>query len=601
MKENAKRFIFVLGWIIFFVLLGSLYVYPYFSQKKECNVHYMEEWKIAVDQKKEKDIVLPENIFEENTKNTEIYTMLTEDFQKEQTLCFWTYHQDVKVYVDNECIYTTESHDRFGKANISKWNIMHLPKYSEGKSLKISMSSPYDMSDFFLTEVIYGTKVDVFQWIYKNYVINQILDFVLIIASFSFILCIGIYEKNKYRWSQLFFGFFILFLGIWIRNSHKGLMVMRINSYEHVLIGYLAFFLAPIILTLYVRMGALGADKFVKISESLLLVECVNLFVIFIQQGLGIRDIQENILFGWIAMFVSVIWEIIVLLFWYAKKYERLSILMIINGFIVLGVLIITLIWENVYIADIRFDILIRFVIIIIAILEFVVCVLHSNRKRKIQIQMEEENRNLQLQVLTGQIRPHFILNTLGAIRSLIRQDPNRASDLLYDFSKYIRKNMEQKDYMKRISFFEELDYISTYLKLETIRFGERLTVKYDIKEDEFWVLPLTIQPFVENAVKHGIMKKTESGTIWISTYRDKNNIVIEVKDDGIGFDVRDFREKLKDRKSIGMRSAIMRLEELMMAKCEIQSSMKKGTSGTVIRITIPEKGAVMHENNHSR
>ena len=82
-----------------------------------------------------------------------------------------------------------------------------------------------------------------------------------------------------------------------------------------------------------------------------------------------------------------------------------------------------------------------------------------ENQKEK----TEEENKKLQFQLLSSQIRPHFILNTLGAIRSMVTEDAEKASDLLYDFSMYLRKNIEEKDYMKPIPFGEELDYIETY------------------------------------------------------------------------------------------------------------------------------------------
>ena len=229
--------------------------------------------------------------------------------------------------------------------------------------------------------------------------------------------------------------------------------------------------------------------------------------------------------------------------------------------------------------------------IISILILEFVCICLCIQAKKGRQKDLMEENKNLQLQVLIGQIRPHFILNTLGAIRTLIKRDPDRASDLLYDFSKYVRRNMEQKDYSKPIPFLEELDYIETYLKLETLRFEEKLNVEYDIQERYFRILPLTIQPFVENAVKHGLLEKKGGGTVVISTRREKDGIVIEIRDDGVGFDTKEFWSQLEQRKSVGMKSAILRLQNEMNAVCEVKSNMKTEESGTFIKIKLPEKG----------
>lgn len=236
-------------------------------------------------------------------------------------------------------------------------------------------------------------------------------------------------------------------------------------------------------------------------------------------------------------------------------------------------------------------DLFVQICLMIIILMGLILMGFYIKNKKIERERLEQENKNLQLMLLTGQIRPHFILNTLGAIRTLIPQDPQRASDLLYDFSKYIRKNMEQKEYSKPIPFLEEIDYIETYLSLETVRFGEKLHVEYDILEDGFWILPLTIQPFVENAVKHGLLPKKNGGTVWISTKKADTYIEVEIRDDGVGFDTKEFWAGLKQRKTVGMKSALMRLENEMHATCDIQSSMTPGESGTRVKIRIPEKG----------
>ena len=199
----------------------------------------------------------------------------------------------------------------------------------------------------------------------------------------------------------------------------------------------------------------------------------------------------------------------------------------------------------------------------------------------------EEENKKLQLQLLSTQIRPHFILNTLGAIRSMIMEDAKRASDLLYDFSMYLRKNIEEKDYTKPVPFGEELDYIETYLRLEQTRFGNRLNVEYHIEERSFWVLPLSIQPFVENAVKHGLFPKRGGGTLCISVTEDQQQIVIEIKDNGVGFDAENLQRIIDEKRSVGLRSAIYRIETEMKGQCRIISK-ESGIEGTIVRVTLP-------------
>ena len=86
------------------------------------------------------------------------------------------------------------------------------------------------------------------------------------------------------------------------------------------------------------------------------------------------------------------------------------------------------------------------------------------------------------------------------------------------------------------INFASEIGHIQSYISIEKVRFGDRVNVKYDIKVNDFIVPPLSIQPLVENAIKHGICKKAEGGTVWIRSYPTEHYNVVEVQDDGVGF-----------------------------------------------------------------
>ncbi len=214
----------------------------------------------------------------------------------------------------------------------------------------------------------------------------------------------------------------------------------------------------------------------------------------------------------------------------------------------------------------------------------------YKKRLIKWQKEMEQKNQNLRLQLFTSQIRPHFILNTLGAIRSMVREDSERAYDLLYDFSKYIRSNIEEKDYSKPIPFLEEMDYVDTYLKLEQLRFGDKIKVEKDFETSEFWVLPLTIQPFVENAVKHGLMESKKGGTIWIRSRKAGDRVCVEIEDNGVGFDVDKMYKDKDSGKAVGMKSAMYRIQYNLDGICQVTSSQKPGESGTTVHIELPVK-----------
>jgi len=217
----------------------------------------------------------------------------------------------------------------------------------------------------------------------------------------------------------------------------------------------------------------------------------------------------------------------------------------------------------------------------------------------RIRKDIEQQNQNLRLQLVTSQIRPHFILNTLGAIRSMVRIDSEQAYDLLYDFSQYIRNNIEEKDYSKVVPFLEEMNYIDTYFKLEKLRFGDKINLEKEFETTEFWVLPLTIQPFVENAVKHGLMEKKEGGTVWIRSRKYEDYILVEIEDNGVGFSIAELWKEDRKNKTVGIKSAMYRILHNMGGKCKVESSAEPGKAGTLVRIEVPVKRGGRIENNH--
>ena len=151
----------------------------------------------------------------------------------------------------------------------------------------------------------------------------------------------------------------------------------------------------------------------------------------------------------------------------------------------------------------------------------------------------EQEKRQTELQtaVMLSQIRPHFLYNALTAIRNLCKTDPAGAYLALGDFSGYLRTNMDTLGSGRMTSFEKELEHIKTYLALEQMRFGEELTVEYDIRYREFSLPSLTVQPIVENAVRHGATMNEDGGRITIRSRKTPEGAAITVTDNGPGFD----------------------------------------------------------------
>ena len=185
-------------------------------------------------------------------------------------------------------------------------------------------------------------------------------------------------------------------------------------------------------------------------------------------------------------------------------------------------------------------------------------------------------------QLMLSQIKPHFIFNTLTSIAQLCDDSPQLAKETTIAFAKYLRGNIHSLEEPKPIPFSEELAHIECYLQIEQIRFGDYLHIEYDIQATDFHVPCLTVQPLVENAVKHGVGEKEDGGTVLLKTEETDTDYIITVQDDGVGFDV----SAPKQEKSIGLRNIEMRLKQLCSASLQIKSEIGVGTTAV---ITIPK------------
>jgi sensor histidine kinase YesM len=199
--------------------------------------------------------------------------------------------------------------------------------------------------------------------------------------------------------------------------------------------------------------------------------------------------------------------------------------------------------------------------------------------------EMETELKDKNIAVMISQIQPHFLYNSLNSIAELCMVDPKRAEKATIDFARYLRGNMGALNEKKPIEFEDELIHLNHYIELEKLRYGDDLQFEYDIREKEFTLPALTVQPLVENAVNHGIRYHKMKGRVKISSYSDKHNYYVSIEDDGVGFDP----EKPMDdgRKHVGIANVRYRLELLCGGGLDIKSEKGKGS---IVTIRIPKE-----------
>lgn len=197
---------------------------------------------------------------------------------------------------------------------------------------------------------------------------------------------------------------------------------------------------------------------------------------------------------------------------------------------------------------------------------------------------------------LQSQIKPHFLYNALNTIRSFCYSDGVRAGNLLAELGNFLHKSFLLKDTSMFVSVESELELVQSYIELEKGRFGERLKVVYSIDNHTLScrILPLTIQPLVENAIQHGLMKKEEGGTVTLSINKEDraNELIISVSDDGIGMNPAVAQELLTRKPettdSVGLLNIHRRMSNFYGQGITIESLEGEGTKVTM---RIPAQG----------
>ena len=215
-------------------------------------------------------------------------------------------------------------------------------------------------------------------------------------------------------------------------------------------------------------------------------------------------------------------------------------------------------------------------------------CVLYDltqQQRKELELKkLEEELQLSRISNFTSQMQPHFLYNTLGSIQEVMLEDPEYASELLGDFAVHLRSCIRAMSADKPIPFSQELNNIKAYVNIEKMRFGEKLRIVYDIQTDGFDILPLSVQPLVENAIRHGIYGRGPAGgTVKVSTRETGDAWVIEVEDDGVGFDIETNMTDHAERKDhTGLKNITFRLKAVMGGKVDICSEKGKGTKAVI-------------------
>jgi hypothetical protein len=208
-----------------------------------------------------------------------------------------------------------------------------------------------------------------------------------------------------------------------------------------------------------------------------------------------------------------------------------------------------------------------------------------DRRNQQEIIRQQQEIAHERASVMVLQMRPHFIYNTLMSIYSLCSQDPQKARQVTMDFTNYLRKNFNAVASDHTIPFSAELEHTRAYLAVEQAQFEDMLFVDYDTPVTHFRLPPLTLQPLVENAVKHGMDPYSGPLHVSVRTRRGESGVEIIVEDDGTGF-------KPDGESGSAPHAALANIRQRLEMMCGGSLTIRpRDGGGTAVTLFIPDSG----------
>ena len=469
------------------------------------------------------------------------------------------------------------------------WEAYYLTSESEDL-IEILIHNPHNYGnenaiDEMLSKVTLWTPIEFEKDVLDSGATQRNVGLVIIIASVMFLgtalFSSLIHVKNsKTIW---ILGLVILFAGIYFTYSSFGIAfwsesIIFNTSILGISMMLYTFFLSALITASFKKMKKVGV-----VTCLMLGVINVIFFILPILTKLFFYDIWHY----WsiiqsvanLMLIACTINELI-----YAKGKNKLICIgafLPLVAFIVDAIATFTGLWEGGITSQYVFTLL--FIVAIIVLLRIIPNSINAIAKAK-ELEREKLILNTQLtesrvSTMMSQIRPHFIYNTLGSIEQLCELDPHKAGELVHNFAKYLRGNFGELDNPKPILMSKEMEHVHYYINIENVRFPD-MTFSFEMNSSDFYIPALTIQPIVENAIKHGLMKLSKGGTIKVVSYETEENYCVTVEDDGAGFDTTIL---LDERKHVGIRNIRGRLKAMVNGTLEIQSTIGIGTKVLII------------------
>ena len=507
---------------------------------------------------------------------------INEDLEKDTYLSFYTVHQYVEVYIGGQLVYDMKpSGDSFIKTIGSNWATIPLYREDAGKEICVNIIPVYESFRNREVEFLVGSKFSICaDRLYQDW--PQLLLSVMAIFVGIVFICIAVYKLlNKRSDGGLAaLGLFSVMMGIWRLTDTRFTpffapekpVLMFYSSAAMLMIG-----MVPLIKSMEVRFN--------KTSRRMLDGYCIAAAAVCIVQLLfqiiGGVDLRENfyiihlvIGFGIVVFVGNVIYDRVKHPQNQKGNVSPRSALILVVGVVA----DVAAFYVRGTSSGLLFSLLAMLIYIIFTGVNMMFHYIEQEKqlaeKNRILAENERQLTESRISTMISQIRPHFIYNTLGSIEQLCELQPETAAKLVHNFSHYLRGNFSELDNLAPIRLSQEMEHIRYYVSIEQIRFPD-IEIKFDLRAGDFLIPALSVQPLIENSIKHGLMKLSRGGVVTVSSYETDTHYCVSVEDNGAGFDTSIL---LDERKHIGLRNIRCRVEAMCDGTMTVESTPGVGT-----------------------
>lgn len=512
-----------------------------------------------------------------------------QELKESQSLLFRIPNIRVKIYKDEKQIYSfgePGTYPGFSRSPGNTWDIFRSPGIKTSDQIRIELENIYPNNvktvyHLFIDQILSGDSGTLFHAIFPKVGLSVFLGggvfilgcLLLIILFFLWLM------KTPFSRKPLYFSFFAMISGLWFFFDFKMIsLIIPYNVFNNVISMICLSTVMPLF-GMYILEFLNGKTRIPIIASIYVQIGFTVYYLIC--QGRGIYDGYDllNPLLIIMGISIVIIYGCLVYETIHNKNSETKFLLLVSSVLLLCGFDM-----ENYFTTFTPTYTMTKIAYGLFMVIQFFYmlrCLQININEIKNARKLEVELAQNRIAIAISQIQPHFLYNSLTAIKQLCVIDPDRAEQAVGDFAGFLRENLDSLSSSSLISFQKELNHIRNYLALEQLRFGNRLKVHYDIQVSNFDLPSLSIQPMVENAVRYGVTKKSEGGTITISTKETEGGILITIADDGAGFDM--YHKKEDGRSHIGIDNVKNRLKAQCNGVLTIESQLGKGTVVTIL------------------